>query len=47
MAHPVVTVKLLLVKERVMSGFNASRAVILMSKTGLAVEKRKFSKIPN
>ena len=38
---------LLLVKERVVSGFNASRAVILMSRTGMAVEKRKFSKIPN
>ena len=29
-----------------MSGFNASRVVILMSRTGMAVEKRKFSKIP-
>ena len=29
-----------------MSGFNASRAVILMSRTGIAVEQRKFSKIP-
>ena len=37
-------VSLLLVKERVGSGFNASRAVILMSKTGMAVEKKFFQK---
>ena len=43
----VLRVRLLLVKERVVSGFNTSRAVILMSTTGMAVEKRKFSKIPN
>ena len=40
-------VRLLLVKERVVSGFKASRAVILMSRTGMAVEKIKFSKILN
>ena len=34
-------------KERAVSGFNVSRAVILMSRVGMAVEKRKFSKIPN
>jgi len=27
------------------SGFNASRTVILMSKTGIAVEERRFSKM--
>ena len=43
----VFTVRLLLVKNRVVSGFIASRAVILMSRTGIAVEKRKFSKFPN
>ena len=37
----------LLVKEQVLSGFNASCAVILMSRTDIVVEKRKFSKIPN
>ena len=31
-------------KERVVSDFNASRTVILMSKTGIAVEERRFSK---
>jgi len=31
-------VKPLLVKERVVSGFNASRTVILTSKTGIAME---------
>ena len=35
----ILTVRLFLVQERVMSG--------LMSRTGMAVEKRKFSKIPN
>ena len=34
-------------KERVVNGFNALIAVILMLRTGMAVEKRKFSKIPN
>ena len=29
-------------KEHVVSGFNASRAVILMSRTGIAVENGKF-----
>ena len=43
----VLTVKLPLVKERVVSGFSASRAVILMSRTATVVGKRKFSKIPN
>ena len=43
----ILTVKLLLVKERVMNGFNTSRSVILMSRIGMAVEKRKVSKIPN
>ena len=38
----VLTVELLLVKERVVSGFNASKTVSLMSKTGMTVEKRKF-----
>jgi len=33
-------VRLLLVKERVMSGFNASRTVT--SKTGIPVEERRF-----
>ena len=39
-------VRLLLMEQHGLSGFNASRAVILMSRTGMAVEKRKFSKIP-
>ena len=43
----VFTVRLLLVKNRVVSGFNSSRVVILISRTGMAVEKNKFSKIPN
>ena len=43
----VLTVRLLLVKERVLSSFNASRAVVLMLRTGMAVEKKTFSKIPN
>ena len=34
-------------KERVVGGFNASKAVILMSRTTMAVEKRTFPKIPN
>ena len=29
-------------KERVVSGFNVSRTVILTSKTGIAVEERNF-----
>ena len=37
----------LLVKERVVSGFNASRTVILTSKTGIAVEEKRFSKMQN
>ena len=43
----ILMVRLLLVKERVVSGFSASRAVILMSRTGMGVEKNKFSKTPN
>ena len=42
-----VTVRLRLVKELVVSDFNASRAMILMLRTGMVVEKRKFWKIPN
>ena len=38
----VLTVSLLLVTERVVCGFNASRAVILMSRTGNGGEKEKF-----
>ena len=34
-------------KERVVSGFNASRTVILTSKIGIAVEERRFSKMQN
>ena len=34
-------------KERIVSGFNASKAVIFMSRTGMSVEKKKCSKIPN
>ena len=34
-------------KERVMSDFNASRTVILTSKTGIAVEERRFPKMQN
>ena len=37
-------VRLFSVKGHVVSGFNALRAVILMLRTGMAVEKRKFSK---
>ena len=40
-------VRPLLVKERVVSDFNASRTVILTSKTGIAVEERRFSKMQN
>jgi len=40
-------VRPLLVKKRVMNGFNASRTVILTSKTGIAVEERRFSKMQN
>jgi len=39
--------RLLLVKERVVSCFNASRTVILISKIGIAVEERRFSKMQN
>ena len=42
----ILTVRLLFVKEHVVRGFNASRAVILMSRTGMAV-KKKISNIPN
>ena len=34
-------------EERVVSGFNASRMVILTSKTGIAVEEKRFSKMQN
>ena len=37
-----LTVRLLLVEERVVSSFNALRAVILMSKTGMAGGKQKI-----
>ena len=37
----------LLVKERVVSDFNASKTVILTSKTGIAMEERRFSKMQN
>ncbi|GFX59747.1 uncharacterized protein TNCV_1777861 [Trichonephila clavipes] len=40
-------VRPLLVKERAKSGFNASRRVILKSKTSMAVEERRFSKMRN
>ena len=40
-------VRPLLVKERVVNGFNVSRTVILMSKSDIAVEERKFSKMQN
>jgi len=40
-------VRPVLVKERVVSGFNASRTVILTSKTGIAVEERRSSKMQN
>jgi len=48
-AHRMLSnmVKSLLVKERVVSGFNASRTVILTSKTGITVEERRFSKMQN
>ena len=39
------TVRPLLVKERAESGFNASRTVILTSKTGMAVEGFRRSRI--
>ncbi|GFT68820.1 TPR_REGION domain-containing protein [Trichonephila clavipes] len=35
-------VRLLLMKERAESGFNASRTVILKSKTSMAMEERMF-----
>ena len=38
-------VRPLLVKERAKSGFNASRTVILTSKTGMAVEERRIVRI--
>ena len=34
-------------RPRVVSGFIASRALILMSRTGMTVEKKTFSRIPN
>ncbi|GFW20415.1 uncharacterized protein TNCV_4546821 [Trichonephila clavipes] len=40
-------VRPLLVKERAESGFNASRTVFLKSKTSMAVEERRFSKMQN
>jgi len=40
-------VRPLLVKERAVSDFNASRTAILTSKTGMAVEERRFSKMQN
>ena len=43
----ILMVRPLLVKERVVSGFNASRTVILTSKIGIAVEERRFSKMQN
>ena len=43
----ILMVRPLLVKERVVRGFNASRTVILTSKTGIAVEERFFSKMQN
>ncbi|GFU64982.1 mariner Mos1 transposase [Trichonephila clavipes] len=38
-------VRLLLVKERAESGFNASRTVILKSKTSMAVEERRDAEL--
>ncbi|GBP45944.1 hypothetical protein EVAR_41246_1 [Eumeta japonica] len=38
-------VKLLLMKERAESGFNASSTVILISKTSMVVEERMFSEM--
>ena len=43
----ILMVRLLLVKECVVSDFNASRMVILTLKTGIAVEERRFSKMQN
>ena len=34
-------------KERVVSGFNISRTVILISKIGIAMEERRCSKMQN
>ena len=42
-----IMVRPLLVKEHVVSGFNASRTVILTSKTDIAMEERRFSKMQN
>ena len=42
-----IMVRPLLMKERLVSGFNASRTVILTSKTGITVEERRFSKMQN
>lgn len=38
-------VRPLLVKERVVSGFNASRKVIFTSKTGIAVEEKRLEDV--
>jgi len=38
-------VRSLLVKKRVMSDFNASRTMILTSKTGIAVEEKVFEDV--
>ena len=38
----IFMVRPLLVKERVVSAFNASKTVILTSKTGIAVEEKVF-----
>ena len=35
------------ISERIVSGFNASRTMILTSKTGIAMEERRFSKMQN
>jgi len=44
----ILMAKPLLVKEHVVSErFNASRTVILTSKTGMAVEEKRFSKMQN
>ena len=34
-------------RKNIVSGFNASRMVILTSKTGISVEERRFSKMQN
>ena len=42
-----LTVMILLVKERVVSGLNASRVMMFVSRTDMTVKKRTFLKIPN